>query len=185
MSVEEDLAICFANLKVPGDKDYIATAQALKRLKTRPQYSSNRKLGEALGVSDEIVREFLTLLELPDTIRARFGPGGLKLEHGRRLATLTRRHPELQRSVAEAMDGLSAHDARDLVEYVLDHPDIDADEARTRILESKTTVTSEYHVIAILSEAEYRALTQEARKEGTSVNSLVTSVVRDWLAGRD
>lgn len=182
MTKEEDFAIAYANLKGPRDKDYIGTAEALKRLKSYPEYNSDRKLAQHLPVSREMIREFLTLLKLPEEIQSQFGSEGLKLEHGRRLWQLTRKRRDLQREVAGAMAGLRAHEARHLVDYVLNHPDIRAAEARERILDAKPKVTKEYHVIAILSEVEYRALAKEARKKKLPVDALVTSIVQSWLA---
>jgi len=185
MTIEQDLAVCFANLKGPKEKDYLATARALQRLKSYPQYNSDRKLGQALGVSREIAREFLTILKLPDEIQALFGPQGLKLEHGRRLWQLARRRPELQHEVARAMAGLSAHDARYLVEHVLNHPEMSVAEAKRQILESKTEIKREYHVIAMLSEEHYKALAKAAHLRRQPVDGLVTAIVKSWLEAQE
>lgn len=184
MSKAEDFAIAYANLKGPRDKDYIGTAKALQRLKSYPEYNTNEKLAKQLPVSGEMVRQFLSLLKLSEQIQRLFGPDGLKLEHGRRLWQLTRKRPELQSEVAVAMADLNAHDSRDLVKYVLDHPTVPIDEATRSILESKTKVTREYHVIALLPESQYKSLARYARKQRVPVDVLVTSVVRDWLASR-
>jgi hypothetical protein len=184
MTIEQDLAVCFANLKGPKEKDYLATARALQRLKSHPQYNSDSKLGQAVGVSREVVREFLAILKLPDEIQALFGPQGLKLEHGRRLWQLARRRPELQHRVADAMSDLGAHDARYLVEHVLNHPEMSVAEAKRQVLESKTEVRREYHVIAMLSEEDYKALDKAAHLRRQPVDRLVTWIVESWLEGQ-
>ena len=185
MDRDEALAICFANLKGPKDKDLLATAEALRYLRGLPEYGSNGEVGKAVGVSREIVREFLTLLEFPRGIRDLFEQGKLKLEHGRRLWQLKRRRPDLVAEMAEAMTHLSAMDARHLVEYILKHPELSVTAARKRVLESKTVTEREFHVIALLPEREYKLLSEQARKRNLATDVLVTSIVERWLQSQN
>ena len=184
MDRDQALAICFANLKGPRNKDLLATAKALRYLKSLPEYGSNSKVGQAVGVSGEIVREFLTLLHLPEHVQRLFDSGQLKLEQGRRLSQLASRKPDLVTEVAHAMTGLTAIDSRHLVEYILKHPKFSVAEAKKRVLVSKTVTEREFHVIAILSEEQYKDLVQEARRRKLSVDALVTSIVHSWLEPR-
>jgi hypothetical protein len=184
MDETEALAICFANLKGPRDKDYVATAQALEYLRRLPKYGSVPKVAAAVGVSGEIVREFLTILRLPEPIRDLFDQKVLKLEHGRRLAQLGRRRPDLVAEVARMMMDLKAHDARHLVAYVLGHPDLSAEQAQQAIQHQKTVVQREFHVVALLQENEFQELRSEARQRRTDASALVTSIVREWLENR-
>lgn len=181
MDRDQALAICFANLKGPKKKDLLATAKALQYIKDLPEYGSNGKVGRAVGVSGEIVREFLTLLRLPEPVQRLFDSSQLKLEHGRRLSQLASRRPDLVTEVARAMTGLTAMDSRHLVEYILKHPNLSVSEAKKRLLASKTVTEREFHVIAILTDEQYRGLAQEARKRKVSVDVLVTSIVQSWL----
>lgn len=181
MDRDQALAVCFANLKGSKDKDLLATARALQYLKSLPEFGSNAKVGNAVGVSREIVREFLALLDLPEGVQRLFDTGQLKLEQGRRLWQLARRRPDLLGEVAEAMTGLTAMDARHLVEYILQHPKLSVSESKSKVLGSKTVTEREFHVIAILSEEQYRDLAQEARRRKLPVDALVTSVLQNWL----
>ena len=183
MGRDEDLAVAFANLKGSKDKDLIRTAEALQRLK--PYYGSNPKLGEAVGVSGEIVREFLSLLKLPEEIQEMFSRRQLRLEHGRRLWQLARKQPAALRQVAAEMQGMTAHDARDFVLYLLKHPELTANEAKRRVLGAKTTMTREFHVIALLSEDSFQKLRRQARKLSMPVDEVVTSVVEEWLLANE
>lgn len=184
MSRTEDLAICFANLKGSKDKDLLATAEALRRLKREPEFSSNAKLGRAVGVSGEIVREFLSLLTLPVEIQKLLHDRVLGLEHGRRLAQIGRRRPELLQQVTEAMMGMNAIDSRDFVTYLLKHDDLSVDAAKAAILAEKPRKLREFHVLAELSEDDYVKLSRVAQSHGVSVNHLVTRTIRDWLSGQ-
>ena len=185
MDKEEALAICYTNLKGYKDKDLILTAQALQYLKNLPEYGSNDKVGKDVGVSGEVVREFLTLLDLPETIQNLFKQRKLtKLEQSRRLWQLARIRPELLEETAKAISDMSAWDGRYLIDYILRNPDISVYESKRAIIESKTNTEHEFHIIALLLENEYRALANEAHKHKVPVDVLVTSIVRNWLKSR-
>lgn len=185
MDSEEALAICFANLKGSKDKDLLGTARALQYLRSLPEYSSNEKLGKAVGVSGETIREFLTLLRLPKEIQSLFEQRQLRsLEHGRRLWQLVRNRPELLQETARAISDMTAWDGRHVVDYILRNPQVSVTEAKRAVMESKTIIEHEFHVVAILSEEEYRLLANEARKRQVAVDVLVTSIVQQWLKSR-
>lgn len=182
MNKEEALAICFANLKGSKDKDLLGTARALQYLKSFPEYKSNQKLGEAVGVSGETVSEFLTILRLPAEIQYLFEQRRLKsLEHGRRLWQLARTKPELLQETVEAISGMTAMDGRYLIDYIVRNPGVPVSEAKRTVMESKSVTKEEFHVIALLSDKEYRLLVNEARKREIPVDVLVTLIVRQWL----
>ncbi len=183
MSRNEDLAKAFANLKGAKRKDLIGTAEALSRLKEH--YRTNAALGRAVGVSGEIVREFLVLLNFPPEVQVLFRQNTLGLEHGRRLWQLTRRRPEIPQDVANAMKGMTAHDARELVVYLLRHPEIEVETAKQHVLEAKTKIRREYHVIALLDESQFGKLEHQAKRRRISTDRLVTSIVEDWLTKGD
>jgi hypothetical protein len=182
---EEALAICFANLKGSKDKDLLGTARALQYLRGLHEYSSNEKLGKAVGASGETVREFLTLLKLPKKIQSLFEQRELRsLEQGRRLWQLARNRPELLQETAHAISNITAWDGRHVIDYILRNPQVSAIEAKRAVMESKTIVEHEFHVVAIISEEDYRLLADEARKRRVPVDILVTSIVQEWLKSR-
>jgi len=185
VNVEDALAICFSNLKGYKDKDLFATAQALSYLKTLPENRSNKKVGKLVGVSGEIVREFISLLRLPEAIQDLFKQGQLKhLEQVRRLWQLARINPGLLDETAVAISQISAWDGRLVIDYILKNPGVVVSDALKVVNDSKTITEKEYHVIAILSEEEYKLLAAEAKKHKTPVDLLVTSIVQQWLESR-
>jgi hypothetical protein len=186
MDKEQALAICFANLKGAKDKDLLGTARALQYLRTLPEYDSNEKLTKAVGVSAETIREFLALLKLPEGIQSLFEQRQLKsLEQGRRLWQLARTRPDLLEETAQAISDLTAWDGRHVIDYILRNPQVSVTEAKSAIMESKTTTEQEFHVIALLSEEEYGLLADEAGKRMVAVDILVTSIVQHWLKSRN
>ena len=183
MVADRDLAIAFANLKGSKDKDLIKTAEALQRLKSH--YGSNAKVGEAVGVSGEVVRQFLALLKLPEEFREFFDKRLLGLEHGRRLWQIARQQPHTLDDAAKEIHGMTALDGRAFILYLLKHPELTAHEAKQRVLDSMTTVTREFHVIALLGEESFEKLRRHAKRLGKSVDQTVTSIVEDWLLSNE
>ena len=181
MDETEALAICFQNLKGAKHKDLLATARALQFLKGLPGNDSNAKVGQAVGVSGEIVREFLTLLKLPSELQPLFEQHKLGLEQGRKLWQLTNSRPDILCQVALTLVRLSAMDSRGLIEYLLRHPDTTVAQAEKVIVQSRTVIEREFHVIALLSEEQYGRLEASAKKRGDTVDVLVTDIVQEWL----
>ena len=179
------LAVCFKNLKGSKDKDLLLTAQALNFLKALPAFGSNQRVGEQVGVSGEIVRQFISLLDLPPAVHARIDAKKLGLEHGRRLGELQRVRPSIVEDAAEAMASMTAMAARDLVEYLKRDPSVSVEEALYALEDAKTVITQEHLICALVSENEFDALIAYAQQYSMTVNDLVTTITREWLAGND
>ena len=179
------LAICFSNLKGSKNKDLLLTARALEYLKELPEFRSNQRVGEQLGVSGEIVRQFISLLDLPSTIHQHLQDKKLGLEHGRRLWQLNRARPSIVEDAASAMASMTAMDARDLVEYLIKNPSASVPEALDTLEEAKPVITEEHLVCALLSRPEFEALVVHAREKNSSEHDLVSSIVRQWLKERN
>lgn len=185
MDKDEALSICFANLKGSKDKDLLATAHALQFLKDLPEYGSNEKVGAAVGVSREIVREFVGLLRLPKQVWPFFADKKLGLDQGRRLGQVHKRRPKAVMETAQALIKLNEADSRALVEYIMNRPELSVAEAKRTVLDARTVTEREYHVIALLNEEQYRVLKRKAVARKVPVDQLVTAIVADWLRGRD
>lgn len=177
----EALAICFRNLKGAKAKDLLLTAKALKYLKGLPEFQANKRLGEEVGVSGEIVRQFISLLDLPSSIQTYFEQRILGLEQGRRLWQLHQARPSVVEDAARAMASMTAMEGRDLVEYLIRTPSASVQEALLVLEEAKPTVSHEYRVEAVLDESAYKALVAQARNRGAAVNDLVSAIVYCWL----
>jgi len=179
---DEALAICFLNLKGYKDKDIFQTAEALQFLKNLPEYGSNKKVGEAVGVSNETVREFLTFFKLPKQIQNLFSEKKLiHLEQCRRLWQLAKARPDILEETAEAISDMTAWDSRHMIEHLLKNPSLSVSEAKESILESKPKTIKEYHVIALLGEDDFELISKEAIKCNESVSTLVTTIIQQWL----
>jgi hypothetical protein len=179
----EDRAFALANLKGSRDKDLLGTAEALARMKATLR--TNEAVGRHVGVSGEIVRQFLTLRHFPPEVQELMHRRQLGLEDGRRLAQLQKSRPDVLIPVAHRMTKISAHDGRELVRQLISHPGMSEAEAWQRIADAKTVTTKEFHVVALLEEEQFKKLTSHARKGGMTVDRLVTSIVETWLSERE
>lgn len=179
------LVVCFQNLKGTKSKDLLQTAQALQYLKSLPEFGTNQSVGDAVGVSGEIVRQFLGLLDLPSSVQDQLGQGTLGLEHGRRLGQLSKSRPELVQQAAEAMINMTAMDGRDLTEYLIRSPSASLEQAINALEAAKQTVTKEYRISTVLDERQYQLLSSHARRCQVRTTELATSIVAEWLERHD
>ena len=175
------LAICFRNLKGSKSKDLLMTARALKYLRGLPEFSSNKRVGDGVGVSGEIVRQFIALLDLPTSVQSHFEQRTLGLEHGRRLWQLQTTRPSIVDEAAEAMVSMTAMEARDLVEYLVRTPTASVQDGLRALEAAKPEISHEFHVVSVLDEEAYKSLESRARKQKVRVNELVSTIVNTWL----
>jgi hypothetical protein len=182
--VDTDTAIGIAsrNLKGPRDKNLLLTAEALATIRRELDHGSTAAVARRLQVSREIVREFLNLLDLPAAIQDRFRRGALRtLEQGRRLHQLQRAREADLESAAEAMRGMTAHEARDLVAYLIKHPEVEVPEAVAAIDEAKARHTRLFVVVMDLEEGDFRGLQVYATRRGLGVAEAAAELVRTGL----
>lgn len=177
MDKDEALALCFAYLKGPKDKPIPQLVKALEYLRALPEFNSNTKVGEAVGVSAEIVREFLTIGKLPVSVRNQVR----SLEQGRRLWQLGKHRPEILEEAARELSSLRTHDLRHTVDYLIRNSSSSVLEAKEKVLSSKTITRHVFHVVAELEESDYETLRAAARQRKQNVNDLVTTIVLGWL----
>ena len=179
------LAVCFGNLKGSKDKDLLLTARALKYLKSLPEFGSNRKVGQQVGVSGEVVRQFISLLDLPPAVHNLIDQKKIGLEQGRRLWELHRNRPLIVEDAAVAMASLTAMQARDLAEYLKRDPVASVDGVVQALADAKPLITEGHLICAFANENEFQSLASHAQSRGIAVNDLVTEITRQWLANYD
>ena len=181
----EALIICFQNLKGAKSKDLLNTARALQYLKALPEFGSNQGVGEAVGVSGEMVRQFLGLLELPSCVQEYLAKGTLGLEHGRRLGQLGKSRPEVVEQAAAAMTDMTAMEGRDLTEYLLRNPTASVEESIEALEAAKQVVKKEFRISTVLDEEQYQLLSSHARRRRVRTPELATAIVTEWLEAND
>ena len=181
----EALTICFRNLKGPKVKDLLLTAEALQCLKRLPAFGSNQRVGEAVGVSGEIVRQFIGLLDLPPSVQSYLAKGVLGLEQGRRLGQISKTRPDVVESTAQAMTSMTAMDARGLAEYLIRDSEASVEDGLQALEAAKQVVNKEYHIDTVLDDAAYRLLATHARQRKVRITDLASSILNRWLEEND
>ena len=181
----EALAICFRNLKGSKSKDLLRTAHALNYLKGLPEFKSHQRVGEAVGVSREIVRQFIGLLDLPPSVQPLLEQGLLGLEQGRRLGQLYQTRPDTVEAVAKAMTSMTAMQSRDLVEYLIREPEASVEDSLAALDAAKQIIKNEYHIDTVLDESAYRLLSAHARSRNVRVTDIASTIVNRWLEEND
>lgn len=182
----EDIATAISNMKGTKNKDLVATAEALRRLKKEADLDTNQKLGAILGHSGEMVRQFLAILEFEDDqeVMNLFRSRKLGLEQGRRLKQLKARFPNdtvLPRRAAIAMESLTAHQSRELVDYLISHPEETVEIATDKVLSSQIQPRGQHAIVAIIDPMRYQQLAAQSRKRRVPRDVLVTQAVIEWL----
>ena len=181
MNKDQAMAIGLTWLNGPYNKPYVQVAKALQYLRTLPEFHSNKQVAELFGVSGEMVREFLSLLSLPENVQHMLEEQQLHLDQGVKLASLKKRWPERFSATAQVLAEIPSQDAREIIEYVIRNPDKSPEEAKDRVLRSKTVIEDEFHVVAVLTKQEFGELDRLAHKHKISPNELVTRFVREQL----
>ena len=134
-----------------------------------------------MGVSGEIVRQFIALLDLPPSVQSYLEQRALGLEQGRRLWQLNRTRPFVVEDAARAVRSMTAMETRDLVEYLIRTPTASVQDGLKALEAAKPNISHEYHIDAILDERAYRSLAEQAREQRVRVNDLVSMIINRWL----
>ena len=159
----------------------VEVACALAYLKSLPDHPSNRSVGDAVGVSAETVRQYISILALPVRILEHIEEGRLGLDQGVRLVRTMRSRPEILEDLALAACSMTTMETRDLTEYLLRTPDASVSEGRRALRDARGLVVNEYHVISAIDAEAHRRIDEIATRRGTSVSRLVSEIVADWL----
>lgn len=176
---EKLLAILYSNFTRKGKQkdDWIFIAQKLNELKSL--YGSDEKVAKNLGLSREMVRSTIKLLELPEKIKKLIRSGQLSQDLGWRLLSINNRKTQIQ--IATAIIGLSAHDARDMIRYAKNNPEASIINQISRLKKSRQDIQRINLIITTLSDEEYKELHQIAKKKNKSINELISEIVKNWI----
>lgn len=176
---EKILAILYSNFSGKGKQknDWIFIAEKLNELKSL--YGSDKKVAKNLGLSREMVRSTIKLLDLPMEIKKLVRGGQISQDLGWRLLALNNRKTQIQ--VANAIIGLSAHDARDMIRYAKNNPDSAITNQIARLKKSRENMRKLNLVITTLTDEEYNKLQQLAKEKNKSINELISKIVKNLV----
>jgi len=180
---ETDLAILIANLKGKKKKEWFRTAQACRRMLSRYN-NSYQKVAKEVGVSGEIIREVESINDLPQEAQQILLSDGKGLDKAYRISTKIK-GAKKQVKVAKAVADLGAHDARKVIDYILQNPEISIEKCKKRVLKSKTVTEKVYAIVLPLDEKHFKKLKEKSKKLKIAPGELANKIVEEWLERRN
>lgn len=176
---ETDLAVLIANLKGKKKKEWFRTAEACRRL-LRTYNNSYQKMAKQVGVSSEIIREVDSINDLPQEAKQILLSGGKGLDKAYRISTKIK-GAKNQIKVAKAVADLGAHDARKVIEYIMQNPEISIEKCKQRVLKSKTVTEKVYVIVLPLEDKSFQKLRKKSKELKLAPGELAKKIVEDWL----
>jgi hypothetical protein len=175
---EKLLARLYLNLKGAKKKqdNWVDIAEDCKQL--RDYYGSAKKVADKVGVSYELIRALLKLPPLPEEVKTLIKDEKILFDVAQRIARI--RDKEKQVEVAQAVAGLRAHDARDVLQYAKKYPKEPLDDFRKRVTEGKDKIEKVHLAMLPLKEEIYSLLKTESQKKKISVEKLILLIVDQW-----
>ena len=183
MTTEDDkkLAQMFVDLKSrrPKSEDWISIAKTCKAI--ADSKSSIKVAAETLGVSYNLLRSIISLLDLPAAVQEKIRQRRLGYDTAHRLNTI--KNAKRQTEVASIIEGLPQKQQREVISFARRVPSGNLSQFVTRLTAPKRR--ERIHVAIIpLSEPEYVALDKARRRGGITLEKLLVGIVRDWIVSR-
>ncbi len=174
-----NLAILLKNLQGYRTDDWITIAKACKELKEF--YGSDYKIAQKVGKTREHIREILKLLDLTPELQESVRNDKLVKEVAWRIAGI--KEKSKQKIIAKAVDGLNAHDARELVYYYVRNPEGSLDDYKGKILNTKNRIEDMQVIILPINKETLIRLKSVAKTKDTTVQKLILTLVNRFLTG--
>ena len=173
---ETALAIVFANTKRKKRKENLLTiAKAFEYLVKL--YGSKKAVAKMVGLSQEMIREFLAVMKLPQEVQRLFSNRQIdSIDIAKELLAL--KDPVKQVVAANAIVDSLSKDVRDIKRLVKD-ADLHVEEAKRKVVNAKP---KELHVFIIDFDDEiYRAIIEQSKELKIKPPELVREIVTNWL----
>jgi len=180
---EKILASLYMNLKGAKKKpnDWVEISNNLKKLSE--YYGSTQKAAEKLGVSNELVKSILRIVKLPSEVKDLIREGKILYDAAQRLQRIPDQGRQVE--VAKAIVGLTSHQARDLIQYAKKYPRVGISEYRKRISSSEARTERINVIVLPVREETYSALRRIGKREGVSIERLVSNIITQWLSNKE
>lgn len=180
--LDEDTALAVVISSVRGRKKkrvgLLTVAECCRYLTNL--YRSYTAVAKKVGASAEIVREFDSLLDLPEKVKKLISDGEIGLDTGYRISRDIK-YPKRQIEIGRAVADLNAFDARGLIDYAKRNPTLSVEKCRQQVSKSKT-ITKKLHVFILPLQEEIFGQLKVASKElKTTPEELIRKIVEGWL----
>ena len=176
---ETALSILFANTRrKKRSVDLVTLAQACQYLVKL--YGSQKAVADRLGLSTEMIREFLMTLKLPEQIQRLTADRRIdRLDIVRELASLPDEDSQLE--AAQTIVSCSSKDMRD-IKRLVKHGGLAVSEAKKAVSEAKP---KGFHIFLIdLDDETYKALLRLAKDGEEKPAELAKRIINAWVSER-
>lgn len=176
----EDLSQLIVNTKTKKrGKDLLTISEIIWRMKER--LGSIQALSDRIGLSTEMIREFLLVRSLPSEVK--------KLVKEREIDSIgsikeiaTIKEPLKQIEFATESIGLSTTEVRDLKQLVK-YAGVSPRDAKQIILKGR--VQKGHYLVIFLNDDTFKKISELSSKEGTSESDLATKIIDSYMEGKD
>jgi len=175
---ETALSIIFTNTKRKSRTlDLVSIAESFAFL--QKLYGSQKEVAKRVGLSSEMVREFLSINKLPEEVRKLIANRTIdSIDVVKQLASI--REPEQQISLAKQLGSLNSEEIRDVRRMVK----VGGSSTEDAIKEIMSTREEPLNVFVLdLNEDIYQLLATAARKRKMQPADLAKEILVDWLRG--
>ncbi len=183
----QKLANLFLNLKGSKKKrdDWISIAEICKGVLNNSK--DRQDAAKKLGVSPELVRSIVSLLDLPDDVQKMIKEGEILLDAAQRINTIKNKNKEKEKKkrieVAKTIAGLKSHEQREIIRFAKKFPDSSLKNYKKRVTTPREI--KEIHVAVVsLEKEQYKKLEKVSKKRKLSLEKLLIEIVRQWLSER-
>ncbi|MCI4357955.1 MAG: hypothetical protein L3J95_01735 [Thermoplasmata archaeon] len=176
----ELLAELYVDLKGRRDKrlDWITIATKCKELSNL--YGGFREAASKLGVSLQLVRSIVSLLDLPAGVQTMVKDRSILFDAAQRLNTL--KDPRRMVRVARQIRNLPSRQQREIIQFAKGHPDADLVDFRKRVAH-KETRTERIHLLMIpVDDLTFNALQALSRKGESTVQGTILKAVHQLVS---
>lgn len=176
--LDEDtaLAIVFANTKRKKRKEnLLIIGKAFEYLVEL--YGSQNAVAKKIGLSPEMIRQFLAVLKLPKEVQKIFSKRQIdSVDVAKELLAL--KNPTKQVTVAKAIVDSLSKDTRDIKRFVK-RANVPVEDAKRTVLDAKP---KGLHIFMVdFDDKAYRAIIEQAKELKIKPAELVREIVVDWL----
>lgn len=180
------LANLFLNLKGNKKKrdDWITIAEKCKNIVDN---NKNRKeAAKKLGVSPELIRSIISMLELPKDVKKLIREGKILFDAAQRLNTIKFVDKDKEKAkrieVANEIAGLKSHEQREIIRYAKKFPNSGLKNYKKRV--TATREIKRVHVLVIpLDEPMFKNLKKISKKRDLSLEKTVLELISEKIMG--
>jgi hypothetical protein len=180
MSTEAELySELVVDLKGPKTKrlDWMTLAAKAKELSDI--YGSWREAARKLGVSRQLYRAVLSLLDLPPAVQEMVRKRQILMDAAHRLNSIKDKRALVK--VARLIRGLPSHQQREIIQYARKHSHDELLEYSKRVV-APSPKTERLHLLMVpLDDITFRAVRSASNRRGKSVQDLVLEAVHALL----